>query len=96
MRFTIYGAGAIGGSLGAYMVRAGEDVLFVDKSEDHVNRMKKEGLKVDGFGGEVIAQVKAVSPGELRAPLEVRPACRQVTGQRSGCSPAFPFSADSP
>jgi len=71
MRFTIYGAGAIGGSLGAYMVRAGEDVLFVDKSEDHVNRMNKEGLKVDGFGGEVIAQVKAVSPGELRAPLEV-------------------------
>ena len=36
MHFTIYGAGAIGGSLGAYMVRAGEDVLFVDKSEDHV------------------------------------------------------------
>ena len=44
MRFTIYGAGAIGGSLGAYMVRAGEDVLFVDKSEDHVRFMQQNGL----------------------------------------------------
>jgi 2-dehydropantoate 2-reductase len=71
MHFTIYGAGAIGGSLGAYMVRAGEDVLFVDKSEDHVNHMRKAGLKVDGFGGEVIVKVNAVSPKELRDSLKV-------------------------
>jgi len=71
MRFTIYGAGAIGGSLGAYMVQAGEDVLFVDKSEDHVRFMQQNGLKVDGFGGEVDVKVQAVTPEALRGPLEV-------------------------
>lgn len=71
MQFTIYGTGAIGGSLGAYMVRAGEDVLFVDKSEDHVAKMKREGLEVDGYGGEVKVRVNAVLPGELRGPLTI-------------------------
>ena len=71
MHFTVYGTGAIGGSLGAYMVRAGEDVLFVDKSEDHVAHMKREGLKVDGYGGEVKVQVNAVLPQELSEPLSI-------------------------
>jgi 2-dehydropantoate 2-reductase len=71
MHFTVYGTGAIGGSLGAYMVRAGEDVLFVDNSEDHVAHMKREGLKVDGYGGEVKVQVNAVLPQELSGPLAV-------------------------
>ncbi len=71
MEFTIYGAGAIGGSLGAYMVRAGEDVLFVDKSEDHVRHMNEEGLIVDGYGGEVAVKVTAVTAEKLLGPLEV-------------------------
>jgi 2-dehydropantoate 2-reductase len=71
MHFTIYGTGAIGGSLGAYMVRAGEDVLFVDKSEEHVAQMKREGLKVDGYGGEVKVKVNAVLPEELPKALGI-------------------------
>ncbi len=71
MHFTIYGTGAIGGSLGAYMVRAGEDVLFVDKSEDHVAQMNREGLKVDGYGGEVKVKVNAVLPQKLPEPLSI-------------------------
>ena len=32
----IWGAGAIGGTLGAYWARAGFDVLLVDKAAGHV------------------------------------------------------------
>jgi ketopantoate reductase len=38
MSITIYGAGAIGGLVGACMARAGEDVLLVDKVPEHVRR----------------------------------------------------------
>ena len=36
MTITVYGAGAIGGVTGAALVRAGHDVLLVDRAKDHV------------------------------------------------------------
>jgi 2-dehydropantoate 2-reductase len=71
MRITIYGAGAIGGSLGAYLVRAGEEVLFVDKSLEHVQAMNTHGLRIDGVRREFAVQAKAVVPEELAEDLEV-------------------------
>ena len=44
----IWGAGAIGGTLGAYLARAGEDVLLVDIVEPHVEAMKRDGLFIEG------------------------------------------------
>jgi 2-dehydropantoate 2-reductase len=44
----IWGAGAIGGSLGAAFVRSGHDVLFVDRDAEHVAAMNKEGLEITG------------------------------------------------
>jgi 2-dehydropantoate 2-reductase len=35
-RVLVWGAGAIGGTLGAYLARAGHDVTLVDVVEDHV------------------------------------------------------------
>jgi 2-dehydropantoate 2-reductase len=45
-RIVIVGAGAIGGYCGANMVRAGEDVTFVDGWAEHVQTMRKEGLHI--------------------------------------------------
>ena len=45
---TIYGAGAIGGIMGAGMANAGEDVLFVDKAPEHVKAMNAAGLRISG------------------------------------------------
>ena len=36
MRALIWGAGAIGGTLGAYLARAGHDITLVDVVEEHV------------------------------------------------------------
>ncbi len=44
----IWGAGAIGGTLGAYLARAGEDVLLVDIVEPHVDAMNRDGLIIEG------------------------------------------------
>ena len=48
MTITIYGAGAIGGLAGAYLARAGEDVLLVDKVAEHVDAINRHGLRIIG------------------------------------------------
>lgn len=49
MRFTIVGAGAMGGTLGAYLIRAGHDVLFVDSAREHVEAINAGGLAIEGI-----------------------------------------------
>ena len=42
----IWGAGAIGGTLGAYWARAGIPVLMVDIAAEHVEMCRTRGLHV--------------------------------------------------
>ncbi|MGO4571947.1 ketopantoate reductase family protein [Microvirga sp. 2TAF3] len=58
----IWGAGAIGGTLGAYLARAGEDVLLVDIVEPHVEAMNKDGLAIEGPVESFRQKVRATTP----------------------------------
>ena len=71
MRFTVVGAGAIGGTLGAYMARAGEEVEFADRAEDHVEAMRSRGLTIKAFNGSFNLPVTATTLDELKGPLDV-------------------------
>jgi len=62
--FTIVGAGAIGGTLGAYLSRAGHDVLLVDSVPEHVEAMTRDGLAIEGQESFRV-RVPAVGPEEL-------------------------------
>jgi 2-dehydropantoate 2-reductase len=70
MRYTVVGSGAIGGTIGAHMVRAGETVTFVDKDADHVRAMNDRGLTVRGFRETFTVEARALSPDQLQGPLE--------------------------
>jgi len=45
---VIWGAGAIGGTIGAHLVRAGHAVRFVDIVPEHVAAMRETGLRITG------------------------------------------------
>jgi 2-dehydropantoate 2-reductase len=45
-KIAIVGAGAVGGYAGAHMVQAGEDVTFIDPWPEHIEHMRKHGLRV--------------------------------------------------
>jgi 2-dehydropantoate 2-reductase len=68
MTITIYGAGAIGGLVGAYMARAGEDVQLVDKVVEHVDAMNASGLRITGHNTFTVP-VQARVAADLRGPL---------------------------
>jgi 2-dehydropantoate 2-reductase len=70
MTITILGAGAIGGLAGAWMTRAGHDVVLVDRWVEHVDAMKAHGLRIDGVRGDHVVPVRAAHPVELSEPLE--------------------------
>ncbi len=61
----IWGAGAIGGSLGAGFLRAGHDVVFVDNVAEHVAAINREGLKIVGPIFEDTVRAPAFLPGDL-------------------------------
>lgn len=44
----IWGAGAIGGPIGAYLTRAGHPVRFVDVAVDHLQAIQAQGLRISG------------------------------------------------
>ncbi|MBZ6075804.1 ketopantoate reductase family protein [Microvirga puerhi] len=62
----IWGAGAIGGTLGAYLTRAGEDVLLVDIVEPHIEAMNREGLAIEGPVEAFRQPVRAVTPKDVK------------------------------
>src|SRR4051812_16419367 len=65
MRFLIWGAGAIGGTLGAYVTRAGGDVTMVDTAVEHVDAMMRNGLRVTGPIDDFTVHVPAFTPQTL-------------------------------
>jgi len=61
----IWGAGAIGGTLGAYWAKAGVPVLLVDIVPEHVEACRTTGLSITGPVEEFRQVVPAVTPQEL-------------------------------
>ena len=61
----IWGAGAIGGTIGAYLIRAGHDVTFVDVVPEHVAEIRTNGLRITGPIEQFTIRAPAFTPDEL-------------------------------
>jgi 2-dehydropantoate 2-reductase len=65
MRCLIWGAGAIGGTMGAYLARAGHDVTMVDAVDAHVDAINRDGLRITGPIDEFTVRVPAFTPATV-------------------------------
>jgi 2-dehydropantoate 2-reductase len=61
----IWGAGAIGGTIGAYFAQAGHKVVFVDRARDHVEAINARGLSIEGPIAEFNIKARAFTPETL-------------------------------
>lgn len=66
----IWGAGAIGGTVGAYLAHAGHKVTFVDRDRDHVGAMRKRGFTITGPIAEFTIEADAKDPGEIQGTFD--------------------------
>ena len=66
-RILIWGAGAIGGTIGAALAKAGHDVTFVDVEAAHVAAIKDpaRGLRISGPVLSLTVAAPAFTPAEL-------------------------------
>jgi 2-dehydropantoate 2-reductase len=65
MIVIVYGAGAIGGTTGAALARAGHDVLLVDSHAPHVEAINAHGLTIEREGKLTTTPLRAVLPADL-------------------------------
>lgn len=65
-RCLVWGAGAIGGTLGAYLARAGHDVTLVDTVSEHVAAVNRSGLTISGPIAVFTTRLPAFTPDTLR------------------------------
>ncbi len=68
---AVVGAGAIGGTVGAYLDDAGYDVILVDVASEHVRAINERGLRITGVRGERTFRPPAILIDELKGPLRV-------------------------
>ena len=67
---VVWGAGAIGGVIGAYLIRAGIAVVFVDRDEAHVAAMNRDGFRIEGPIDNFVVPAKAFTPDNLSGVFE--------------------------
>ena len=67
MKLGILGAGAIGGVIGGYLARAGEDVTLIDTWPANIERIKAHGLTVTAVEEEFTTNPTALHLGEVSA-----------------------------
>jgi 2-dehydropantoate 2-reductase len=70
MKFLVWGAGAIGGTIGAYLARAKHDVTFVDRAAEHVDAINRSGLRIEGPIAQFVSRTPAVTPDGVTGEFE--------------------------
>ena len=62
---VVWGAGAMGGSVGGWLARQGHDVVFVDSDADHVEAIRSRGLRITGPVDEFAVHGPCLLPEEV-------------------------------
>lgn len=69
-RFAVYGAGAMGTVLGAYISAGGAEADLFSRNVDHVGALRKNGARVTGEA-DFSAKVRAFLPSEMEGEYDV-------------------------
>lgn len=70
MRVGIYGAGAMGTILGAYIAASGKQIDLITRNKEHVDAMKKHGAHVLGHA-DFTVRVNAYTPDEMTGVYDI-------------------------
>ena len=94
MKIVIWGAGAIGGTIGAYLARAGHDILFVDIVDEHVRAINETGLRITGPVDEFTVRAPASRPDQLDDKYKIILLCTKAQHTREATAALVNCLAD--
>jgi 2-dehydropantoate 2-reductase len=90
----IWGAGAVGGTIGAHLARAGHPVVLVDVVAEHVAAIDERGLSVEGPLGGFTQRVAAFTPDRLQGCYRRSLLCVKAQDTAMAAAAMRPFLAD--
>jgi len=93
LKFTIIGAGAIGGITGAYLARAGHDVTLVDTVAEHLAAIRGHGITLEGRSKLTQRVAAVIEPSQLRPPLGAVLCAVKTLHTSSALAPVAPLLA---
>jgi 2-dehydropantoate 2-reductase len=70
-RIGIVGAGAIGAIVGGLLTRAGRDVTLIEQWPEHVEAMRRQGLRLSGGPSDLTIKVRALHLHEAQSITEL-------------------------
>lgn len=95
---VIWGAGAMGGTIAAYLIRAGKPVVLVDNNPQHVDAINRNGLEISGPIEHFRVQAKAYLPENLSEhftqPFETIFLCTKALHTESACKMILPYLSE--
>lgn len=94
MNLLIWGAGAIGGTVGAYLQRAGHTVTFVDIVPEHVGAINAEGLRITGPIDEFRVNARAFTAQQIAGRHKTILLCTKSQHTRAAAESLAPFLAE--
>ncbi|MCI0622947.1 MAG: 2-dehydropantoate 2-reductase [Acidobacteria bacterium] len=95
MQFAVIGAGCMGCVYGANLARAGEQVVLIDVWEEHVRRIRADGLRMDGLHGTFTVPVEAVTDPAAAPKADVALICVNAYATREAAQAASVVLKDS-
>ncbi|QIH74793.1 2-dehydropantoate 2-reductase [Macrococcoides canis] len=70
-KIAIAGAGAMGGRIGTYLKRNGEDVVLIDRWQDHIDAINKNGMEIQTETETYTVQIPAMQPEEVKEKFDL-------------------------
>ncbi len=71
LRCAVYGAGAMGTTLGAYIVKNGGKADLFSRNYEHVSAIRKSGAHISGDGVDFCVPVNIYLPDEMRGEYDI-------------------------
>ncbi|MCI0620069.1 MAG: ketopantoate reductase family protein [Acidobacteria bacterium] len=95
MQFAVIGAGNMGCVYGANLARVGEQVTLLDVWEEHIRRIRADGLSMDGLHGKFTVRVEASTEPAAAPKADVALICVNAYATREAAQTASVILKDS-
>ena len=95
LKITIVGAGAMGSLFGGLLAEGGADVTLLDPWKEHMDAVRRDGLKMIGHGGDRMIKLRALTDAkEIGETDLVFFQCKAVYNDAAADSVRYLFSAE--
>ncbi len=88
MRIAIIGTGAMGSVYAGLLGDAGLDIVAIDTWADHIDAIRRDGLRVSGASGERVARISATTDPREAAPADLVIIATKANGVRAATEAA--------